>query len=278
MGLIIRLRVQKILPRAYNGAHKINKTLEELMKLKNVVLIAAAVTAAASSTQATAADLPARAYTAPAAVAAPVHSWTGFYVGAGFGYGLFDVESSGRTVSNGDTGGRGYLGTVQLGYDAQLANWVVGIFGDYDWSNIKGTLSDLSTGNNFTLKQTSAWSVGGRIGYLVVPQFLTYFSGGYTEAKFNGGTGICATGACAAIGTLPHHSFSGYFLGGGTEYAFSWFGPGWTIKSEYRLAEYSRETFAVATAPALAGGTTATMRPFVQTIRSELVYKFNWGQ
>ena len=128
------------------------------------------------------------------------------------------------------------MGTIQVGYDAQFANFVAGVFADYDWSSIKGTLADQNTGNNFSLKQTSAWSVGGRIGYLVVPQFLTYFSGGYTEANFRGSTGVCAFGggACGVIGTLPNHTFSGYFLGGGTEYAFSWFGPGWTIKTEYR--------------------------------------------
>ena len=258
------------------------------MNFKRIIMLAGVAAAAATAQTALAADLPAqRPYTAPAVVA-PVSNWTGLYVGGGFGYGLFDVESSSASpgiapplaASNGDSGGRGYLGTIQVGYDAQFANFVVGVFGDYDWSSIKGTLTDQNTRNNFSLKQTSAWSVGGRIGYLVVPQFLTYFSGGYTEANFRGSTGVCTLGggACAVIGTLPNHTFSGYFLGGGTEYAFSWFGPGWTIKTEYRLAEYSRDTFAVTTTPALAGGATATLRPYVQTIRSELVYKFNWGR
>ena len=237
------------------------------MNFKRIIMLAGVAAAAATAQTALAADLPAqRPYTAPAVVA-PVSNWTGLYVGGGFGYGLFDVESSSASpgiapplaASNGDSGGRGYLGTIQVGYDAQFANFVVGVFGDYDWSSIKGTLTDQNTRNNFSLKQTSAWSVGGRIGYLVVPQFLTYFSGGYTEANFRGSTGVCT-------------------LGGGTEYAFSWFGPGWTIKTEYRLAEYSRDTFAVTTTPALAGGATATLRPYVQTIRSELVYKFNWGR
>ena len=34
-------------------------------------------------------------------------------------------------------------------------------------------------------KQTNTWVAGGRIGYLVNPNVLTYFSGGYTQAKFN---------------------------------------------------------------------------------------------
>jgi outer membrane immunogenic protein len=253
------------------------------MKISTVILTGA-LTAFLGAGSALAADLPARAYTAPAAVAAPVQNWTGFYVGGGFGYGLMDVETRSfapgfapLAATNGDTGGRGWLGRVQAGYDAQFASWVVGVFGDYDWSNIKGTLADQNTGNNIGIKQNSAWSVGGRIGYLVVPQFLTYFSGGYTQSHFSSAIGACATGACARLVTIPSHTFSGYFLGGGTEYAFSWFGPGWTIKTEYRLAEYSRDTFAVATAPALVG-TTATMRPFVQTVTSSLNYKFNFGR
>ena len=56
------------------------------------LLTGVAVLAAIAQT-ALAADLPARrAYTAPAVVA-PVSNWTGFYVGAGLGYGLMDVES-----------------------------------------------------------------------------------------------------------------------------------------------------------------------------------------
>jgi hypothetical protein len=32
------------------------------------------------------------------------------------------------------------------------------------------------------------WAVGGRIGYVLFPQLLTYVSGGYTEARFSGAT------------------------------------------------------------------------------------------
>jgi outer membrane immunogenic protein len=218
--------------------------------------------------QSFAADLPARYPAAVPATYAPVTNWTGLYVGGGFGYGLFDVESTGAAGSV-TTGGKGWLGTVQVGYDAQFGNWVAGVFADYDWSGIK---AKANTFTGSSLKERSAWSAGGRIGYLVVPQFLTYFSAGYTEARFQGVTGVCVVAGCLGT-TLPSHTFSGYFLGGGTEYALAWFGPGWTVKTEYRLAEYSRDTFAVS-----APGATVTMRPFVQTVRSELAYKFNWGR
>src|SRR4029079_12471487 len=102
---------------------------------------------------------------------------------------------AGIFANNGTTGGRGAFGTVQIGYDAQFSNWVVGVFADWDFSGIKGTLSDQNSGLNFDLKQRSAWAAGGRIGLLATPQILGYFTGGYTESNFRGGTGVCAVAA-----------------------------------------------------------------------------------
>ena len=35
------------------------------------------------------------------------------------------------------------------------------------------------------MKLRTSYAVGGRIGWLVTPQLLTYFKGGYTEAQFD---------------------------------------------------------------------------------------------
>ena len=78
----------------------------------------------------------------PAPVA--VYSWTGCYVGAGGGYGMFDQESQLFVAAapvglSNDNGGRGWFGTVQVGCDYQIgSNIVIGAFGDYDFSGIKG--------------------------------------------------------------------------------------------------------------------------------------------
>ena len=40
-----------------------------------------------------------------------------------------------------DNGGRGWFGTVQVGCDYQIgSNIVIGAFGDYDFSGIKGDM------------------------------------------------------------------------------------------------------------------------------------------
>ncbi len=68
---------------------------------------------------------------------------------------------------NGRAGGRGWFGTVQIGADYQWGSWVAGIFADYDFSSIKGTIGELSGTGLVPFKQNSAWAGGGRIGYLV---------------------------------------------------------------------------------------------------------------
>src|ERR1700730_1760285 len=98
------------------------------MNSKQLSLAAVAIAALAAQ-PAIAADVPAPrvSYKAPP-VAAPVPNWTGWYVGAGGGYGLFDADNGSlyTTVPPGSltfssagstTGGKGYFGRVQTGFD-----------------------------------------------------------------------------------------------------------------------------------------------------------------
>jgi outer membrane immunogenic protein len=257
------------------------------MKKKCFGLLAG-VTLVGFASSAMAADLPARQVYRQAEVAAPVANWTGWYVGLGGGYGMFDATTNtsatalGGVVTTGassTTGGKGAFGRIQTGYDYQFAgNWVLGAFADWDFSSIKGTVAEPLVPGVFPLKQTSAWGVGGRIGYLITPSILTFFDGGYASARFRSGAETPATPAGVAGITIPHQTYSGYFLGGGTEVMIA---PGWFVKSEYRLASYGAKTTPDVLGPPTTPGTTAatfTAKPVVQTISAELVYKFNWGR
>ena len=135
-------------------------------------------------------------------------------------------------------GGRGYFGTVQGGCDYQFGlgsyNLVVGAFGDYDFSSLKGKLNPPGSPLIGDEKMSSAWSVGGRAGWLVTPNLLTYFSAGYTEAAFdrvnftfNSAPGI---GLPADL-FMGNRTYKGYFIGAGDEYALS-FLPGLFWKTE----------------------------------------------
>jgi len=264
-----------------------------MKKLALALVAAAAATFTAGS--ATAADLRPRAVKAPPPVVVPVANWTGCYVSGGIGYGMwhqenttYDWTTAPRTPLTGqwDAGGRGYLGRVQGGCDYQFGmggswNLVVGAFGDYDWTDISGRPSEPFFQASGQETMSSQWAVGGRVGLLVTPQLLTYFSGGYTEAKFDA-VNPTFFNVAPVIGVntgfyVPGRTYQGWFLGSGLEYAVSW-APGLYFKTEYRFSEFDVGTnriYAVANnAPLFAE---IDSKKYVQTVTTSLVWKFNFG-
>jgi outer membrane immunogenic protein len=248
-----------------------------------------------------AADMAVKARPAPAPVV--VANWTGCYIGGGGGYGLFDQENTGyadipftiprtRVTPTADAGGRGWFGTVGGGCDYQfggIGTWqvVIGAFADYDFADLKGQLNLPTSTLYGTEKLTDKWSVGGRIGVLITPQLLTYISGGYTEAKYAG----VNFDSFANTVIVPQNGqywnsqwYKGWFLGSGYEYALG-FLPGLYWKTEYRFSEYdvgtNRNYFAPNfIVPALANtltGASYDSKKYDHTVRSSLVWRFNWG-
>ena len=216
----------------------------------------------------------------------PAFSWTGCYLNAGVGYGLWDQEHSETSVRGGfdvetSAGGRGWLGRFGGGCDLQLSgtlsNFVIGAFGDYDTMDLTGTTSLLLTGNVASEKESSAWAAGGRIGYVVAPQVLTYFDGGWTETRFDQMNETTNFGVVGGF-MFPSHTYNGWFLGGGVEYNFTWLPiQGLFLRTEYRYNAYTRDDlaeFAVATgAPS---GVILHSKKEVQTVTTSLVWRFNW--
>ncbi len=253
------------------------------------VLLSIAV-AAGFANAAVAADLPMKAR--GMAVAPVMANWTGCYVGAGAGYGMFNQEH--RTldplgipfigqVGDVTTGGRGWFGTVQAGCDYQFApRWVVGVFGDWDFGSIKGNMSPAISNNSVLGEERLkySWAAGGRLGYLVLPQLLTYVSAGYTQAHFDPVTfAFNPLAGPAPVTTMAAQDYKGWFLGSGVEYAID-FLPGLYWKTEYRFAQYQTERPAltgpiIGAVPGLVGFEES--KKYVQTVRSELVWRFNFG-
>jgi outer membrane immunogenic protein len=270
--------------------------------MKKIALALAAV--AAFTAPALAADLAARPYTkAPAPV--PVYNWTGFYIFGGAGGGLWsadsNVQSTGVTGAGGAfgpagtalsrnqrLGGDGWFGTVGIGYDWQFGGrWVAGIFGDGQFGSLRGSLSDPFTfGTEGQEKLRTSYAAGVRLGYLVAPQVLSYVNAGYSGSEWSGTTQtfLALPNTGTAITTTPSFHRNGWFIGGGVENNLDIFGisaPGWFMKTEYRGAFYDRialpETFAPGTGLVGPTGTATTFKPWVQTISTSLVYRFNWG-
>lgn len=240
---------------------------------------------------ASAADMPAKApvYKAPAAIAT---NWTGIYVNGGFGFGIWsaDTTTQDRTTGacvnclNEVQGGKGWLGVIGVGYDYQFApQFVAGVFGDFNFGSLKGTIQDEAPFFAGETKQQTAWAAGARIGYLVTPDILTYANGGFTSAHFSSANMIDSQAGGATTFSTPAFTTNGWFIGAGTETAMRsilglQFGPGWFWRTEYRYASYANRLLPD-TSPTPAGlfPDSINFKPTVQTITSQLVYKLNTG-
>jgi outer membrane immunogenic protein len=256
-------------------------------------LVVALSALAAFTGSALAADMAPRPYTKAPPPPVAVVNWTGCYLGGGGGYGMWNQENTRYTQDGANSlrlqssemataGGRGYFGTVQGGCDYQFAlgtyNLVIGAFGDYDFASLKGQLNLPNTVLFGEEKLSSQWAVGGRIGWLVTPSFLTYFSAGYTEATFDR-MNFHVNLTVPPVTFIDQKTYKGYFIGAGDEYALG-FLPGLFWKTEYRVSQFDRETLynrSIAFPNNFIGLDQYDTKKWVQTIRSELVYRFNWG-
>jgi outer membrane immunogenic protein len=215
----------------------------------------------------------------------PSANWTGCYVDGGAGYGLWQqnhfIETFPGLAQVGvaqDSGGRGWLGRFGGGCDYQfslgtLGNFVIGALADYDIMSLKGFVGDAAVGVGGESKESSAWGVGGRFGYLVTPSLLTYVGGGYSQTRFDQ-VNLVTIGTGAPLGLiLPAHTFNGGFLSTGLEYALNFLPiPGLFVRTEYRYASYR-----AADLPIPGTGAAEHIKPSVQTITTALVWRFSWA-
>lgn len=200
--------------------------------MKRVLLASVGIAAlVASISAAGAADLPRRQAQAPvykAPVYAPVYNWTGFYVGLNGG-GAWG-RSRWDTADSFDVSGWLFGGTA--GYNWQFGQTVLGVEGDIDWSNIRGTTTTLcATG----CETRNSWlaTVRGRLGY-AFDRILPYVTGGLAVGDIRANhptfTGGSTTNA-------------GWTVGGGLEVPLA---ANWTAKAEYLYVDLGKFNCGVA--------------------------------
>ena len=165
---------------------------------------------------ANAADLPRQMVTKAPAYVAPYYNWTGLYVGVngGGGWGRSRWDDAGSF----DTSGAMVGGTV--GYNWQFGTWVVGLEGDIDWADIKGSRSAGCFAGNCSTENTWLGTARGRLGY-AFDRIMPYVTGGAAfgdvQASQPGFTGMTSTQL-------------GWTVGAGVEFAIA---SNWTAKVEY---------------------------------------------
>jgi outer membrane immunogenic protein len=192
----------------------------------------AALAVLATTTLASAADLPIKA--APMAPM-PTTDWSGFYVGVHGGYGWngtndWEIAGGGSLIGTSNwTGGnswdalKGGLAGGQIGYNWQVNRLVFGIQGDGSWADIKGSagnplnLVDGRCSFDGTPDQTAECrstiramgNVTARLGYLVTPSTLIYGKGGInvSSVDFQVLNDRAFSGTCGGIApTFPGYN------------------------------------------------------------------------
>ena len=159
----------------------------------------------------------------------PPYNWTGFYVGiiGGGGFGHSTVSNAFGATGFNTSGG---LAGGTVGYNYQIGQAVLGIEGDGDWSNIRGsTSSGICAGVSCEVRNDWLATVRGRLGY-AYDRFLPYITGG---AAF----GDIKTSITGFNGSTTDKA--GWTAGAGVEAAIT--GP-WTAKIEYLYVDLGKAT------------------------------------
>jgi outer membrane immunogenic protein len=252
--------------------------------MKQMLFAGAMMLAATGSTLA--ADLPPsmppppppRAPAAYVPVAPPYYNWGGIYIGINGGYGF---GKSTWTVPAADTGPgnintNGALVGGTLGANFQTGQFVFGIEGDGDWSNIKGSASGTTAATclgiavtSCTYQTTNTWlaTLRARMG-VAWDRVLIYATAGGA----GGNIGANFSGTALTTASSSSSEF-GWTAGGGLEFGIT---DNVTAKVEYLYVDLQNSSFSCPTTTC--GGTAATTGPVSFTtslVRAGLNLKFN---
>jgi outer membrane immunogenic protein len=236
-----------------------------------------------------AADLPVKALPMPA----PVFTWTGLYVGGNFGWGWGEgaitegPPGSARfpvgTVFN-TNHSNGFLGGVQAGFNYQTPyNLVVGVEGEWDWTNIRGTVTTFtpvpafagfSVTNTDKIKDIAALT--GRVGY-AAGNWLFYGKGGVALDQTS--TSGVNTNPNGTLNDTFSNSTdrSGWIVGAGIEWGFA---AGWSAKIEYEHFDFGSAAYPSYHISATTGAfsvSNVSSTEKIDVVKGGINYRFNWG-
>ena len=188
----------------------------------------AALAVGVSIQSAPAADLPVKAPVKQAAIT----NWAGWYGGIEGGWATARAAQTNTLsgVSNGYYGQQGALLGGTLGYNWQVANWILGLETDLSWSGVRGEETNCGpTRTQVCPTQLLAFGTArGRVGAIVWANTIVYATGGlaYGEIKaFKNGVNVSGGKDWRA----------GWTAGAGVETMFA---PNWSFKVEYLYATF----------------------------------------
>ena len=185
------------------------------------VLLATISVLVLTATNSLAADLP-RSMPAKAPAMIPVYNWTGFYIGINGG----GAWGKSNWTSTGPFDLDGWMVGGTIGYNWQGGNWVFGVEGDIDWTNIEGSTTAFCA---LGCRTENSWlaTARGRVGF-AVDRFLPFITGGLAVGDVRANT----PGFVGAEDTNI-----GWTAGGGLEFVIA---GNWSAKAEYLYVDLGK--------------------------------------
>jgi len=230
------------------------------MNRRRLLLSATALsTVAMSVSVANAADIAA----APVVAAVPYYNWTGFYIGGHFGggwgrdgftetacggtagfvcgpnhvKGALDDTTVGLAGSIGDVGSHqfsGALGGVQAGYNWQIGRFLVGVEGQFSWSDMKGDHQN-TTSSTFVTAESSP------------PLFSQLFEGTNSDRFYSNVKNVGTIAARLGLVSGPEGRTL-FYAKGGAGYAKTDF----TLAQQFSAGRFAAPNFAPPAGPSSA--------------------------
>jgi outer membrane immunogenic protein len=227
--------------------------------IKTIAAGCFAVAALVVAQSATAADLSvAPLYKAPPPAMAPAYNWSGFYLGinggGGWGHSNWDTSSDRIGLSGGLVGGT-------AGYNWQIGSAVLGLEGDIDWANLKGTNASTLCPAGCSTSDTWLSTVRGRAGY-AFGGVLPYVTGGLAVGDIRAAT----PGFPGASNTS-----AGWTAGAGIEFGLT---GNWSAKAEYLYVDLGRFNCGVS----CNGLPTDNVSMHDNVVRAGVNYRFDLGR
>lgn len=158
----------------------------------------------------------------PIIESAPISSWAGPYGGVQLGYGFSGSADDGVN----DIGTDGWVGGAFGGFNMQNGQFVYGVEGDVNYSNIDG--SD----GTFTARSRMDGSIRGRAGVAVTDDILLYGTAGLAAERLR----ITEE----ATGNADTNTMLGYTVGAGTDVKLT---DQVFARGEYRYTDYGSKEF-----------------------------------
>ncbi len=227
------------------------------------------------------------------ALPAQAQSWTGPYVGGHIGYSFlseddseslsFDTNLDGTYSENVNTTGGAnafspgfcggtangnnaaagcgeddngaFEGGVRAGYDWNFGGTLVGVVGEYSFSNVEDSVTGFSTtpaAYTFTRELKSIAALRGRVGY-EFNNTLLYATAGYAWADVD--HSFSTTNTANSFTPRGGDDTNGYQIGAGAERMF---GERWSFGAEYLFTSLDDDDYTVRVGP----GTAPVTNPF----------------